>query len=96
MATTVKLSRPLKVDDKDIAEVVLDFDKLSGADVEACEIEASERSGRPVAIKMIDTGFHAQLAARASGIPVERLRALSARDYIRVTTAVQGFLADAD
>jgi len=96
MATTVKLSRPLKVNDKELTEIVLDLEKLTGEDVEACLLEASEATGRPVAVKQVDTGFHAQLAAVASGVPVERLRALSAPDYIRVTTAVQGFLLASD
>lgn len=96
MATTVKLSRPLKVEGKELLELVLDLDKLTGVDVDSCLIEAASAAGMPVLIKQADTGFHAQMAALACGMPVELLRSLSARDYIRVTEAVQGFLAASD
>lgn len=97
------LSKPLVLEPaagdvpaKTISSLTLDLDKLTGADVEMCAREATVAAGSPPVALVLDVGFHAQIAARASGLPVETLRKLRASDYLAVTTVVQGFLLGAD
>lgn len=93
----IKLGRPLTVGDKPIDALTLNLDALTGADVEQCAREAQIGNGNvpPVSL-VLDASFHAQVAARACGLDVATLRKLGARDYLAVTTAVQGFLLGAD
>ena len=88
----IKLSRPLEHDGKTLDGLTLDLDKLTGLDVEFCAREATIAAGGAIAVLNLDVGFHAQVAARACGLPVEILRKLPAPDFIAATMAVQGFL----
>lgn len=92
----VRLSKPLVLGEgdakKEITELDLNLDALTGADVDFCVREASAAKGELVRVLVTDLDFHMQVAAKSSGLAVDVLRTLSARDYVEVATAVQGFL----
>ena len=92
----IKLARAVDVDGKSIEEIDLNLDPLTGADMEFCLREAVAASGAPVVSPLIDTGFHAEVAARAAGITRTALRKLDAKSYLEVITHVQGFLLGTD
>lgn len=89
------LRKPVEVDGKEIASVTLDLDKLTGTDVEMCARLAAAANGHAIDVLILDVGFHAQVASRACGLPVDVLRRMSAADYLALTTAVQGFFLGA-
>ncbi len=92
----VGLSKPLVIGEGDakktLEELDLNLDALTGSDVDFCVREASAAKGELVRVLVTDLDFHMQIAAKASGLGVDVLRKLNARDYVEVATAVQGFL----
>lgn len=94
----VKLSRPFKVGElEERAFISLAFEKLTGSDVIFCEREATAARGQQIlGALVLDTGFHVQVAARASGLDVELLKKLPAVDFMAVLTATQNFLLGSD
>jgi hypothetical protein len=90
-----KLSKTISpVTEGQIGVEVIDMnlDALTGADVEFCVREASSAKGEMVRVLVTDLDFHIHLAAQASGVAVNDLRRLSARDFVEVATSVQAFL----
>lgn len=91
----VKLSKPISVGEKQIEEIALDFDAVTGADIIFCVNEATARKGAVLSY-MIDTEVHLQLAAKLSGIGRETLVKLRARDFNKVIGPVQSFFLEQD
>jgi|WetSurMetagenome_2_1015567.scaffolds.fasta_scaffold01576_2 hypothetical protein len=87
----IKLSVPVKYEDIEKSEIVLDLDGLTGGDLEDAEAEMLAAGIVPV---MVDTSkrYMMFVAAKASGVPVEMLRTLKAPDATKICLAVQGFL----
>lgn len=96
MPVTVKLSKPVKAGDTEVEELVLDFDRLTGKDIEIASRESLEVSGQPPTAMVLDVSFHAHVAARAAGVEAAVVRNLPAKDYVRVTTEAAGFLLSSD
>lgn len=96
MATDIKLSKPLTVDGKVLETISLDLDRLTGKDFCFCEQEALvENANMPSIDVRMSPAFQAHIAARASGIAVERLRELGLRDYGVLVSAVRDFFVGA-
>lgn len=87
----IKLSSVVKWEDKELSELALDFDSLTGDDLASAEAEMQADGIVPV---FVDTSkrYMMYVAARAAGVPVEFIRKLRAGDAMKVTLAVQGFL----
>jgi len=87
----IKLTAPIKFEDKERSELVLDLDGLTGDDLANAEAEMQLAGIVPV---MVDTSkrYMMFVAAKAAGVPVEFIRKLKASDATKVTLAVQGFL----
>jgi hypothetical protein len=89
----VKLKKPITVGDKQVDEIDLSkLEDTTGADIDFAVREAAAAKGEVVRVIVIDHEVHIQLAARATGIPVEALKKLRSSDYVEVATAVQNFL----
>jgi len=88
---TIKLSAPVKFEDLERSELVLDLDGLTGDDLASAEAEMQLAGIVPV---MVDTSkrYMMYVAAKAAGVPVELIGKLKAADATKVTLAVQGFL----
>jgi hypothetical protein len=93
--TKVKLSRPITVGEKQIEEIALDFDAVTGADIIFCVNEATAMKGAVLSY-VIDTEVHVQLAAKLSGIGRAELLKLRARDFNKVIGPVQSFFLEQD
>lgn len=87
----IKLSAPVKYEDRELSEIVLDLDSLTGDDLASAEAEMQLAGVVPV---MVDTSkrYMMHVAAKAAGVPVELIGRLKAPDATKVTLAVQGFL----
>lgn len=90
MKRTIKLKNPLKIDDKELNEITLDFDKLTGADILAAEKNVNLKYRENFQIYSLST--HIEIAAIACGIVSEDLANLDVHDFLDVTGAAQIFL----
>lgn len=91
----ITLKKPVDFDGKTHRSVKLRLDDLTGADIEAAEIQFMSLSPDVAAttpLKEMSKGFLSIVAAKAMGKPVEFVKRLSAPDYSKVTTTVQIFL----
>lgn len=88
---TIKLSAPIKYEDIEKSELVLDLEGLTGDDLADAEAEMQASGVVPL---MADTSkrYMMHVAAKAAGVPVELIRKLKAPDVTKITLAVQGFL----
>jgi uncharacterized membrane protein YdbT with pleckstrin-like domain len=83
---------PQATEAKTLDTLDLDFDSLTGRDIDFCVRQASARKGELVRVLVMDHEFHVQIAAKLCGISIDALKALRGNDYVEVVTAVQGFL----
>jgi hypothetical protein len=74
-----------------VEELSLDFNLLTGSDVEFCERQATHAKGVAVQMLVADREFFMQVAAKLSGVPRSVLAGLNGFDYVNVTQAVQNF-----
>jgi hypothetical protein len=77
-------------------ELVFDFDKLTGADINFCAREAERAAGGAILSLVISHDFHLAVAAKACGREVALLKKLGAVDYLEATTAAQDFCLGTD
>lgn len=70
-----KNNHPLRIRDKEVTELTIDFDKLMGNDFIAAEQEV-RAMGRYDAYRILSMKFQAALAARCLGVPVDDFRSL--------------------
>jgi hypothetical protein len=91
----VKFKKTYNFEGTDHEGIELDFDKLTGEDVEKA-VEYLTAARRPLGNTMPEFSktFCAQIAAIASKMPVEFIRGLPVREYVRVTLEAQNFLLD--
>lgn len=94
MENTIKLARPIEVEGEKYTELVLDFEKLTGEDIEKAEMQFNSESPQNsiVMVKEMSKGFAAIIAAKAAGVHVGVIRKLSAPDYAKVTMRTTVFL----
>lgn len=88
---TIQLKKPITIDGKATKELKLDLDKLTGKDMIAAEKEVRVKGDATpsVSLSML---YHAALAARLLGCPVDELETLQGPDFARMTMEVAGFL----
>ena len=88
------LSRPVNFDGDEIKEINLDFEKLTGEDIERAEMQynAENPQNSLTMVKEMSKGFAAIVAAKAAGVNVGVIRKLSAPDYAKVTMRTALFL----
>jgi len=87
----IKLNKPITINGVEMKEIELDFDKLTGADL----ISASRESGLlgdNALVPELSKQYLAVVAAKASGLNVDDIMKLSAKDFTAITLAVQNFL----
>ncbi|MEC0092502.1 phage tail assembly protein [Paenibacillus macquariensis] len=91
-----KLSRPFTYEDKEYKEIKFDFEKLTGDDIIACESEMYEVVGSSDVLTMMmketHPGYQTVIAAKAASLHFRIIKAMPAKDFIRVTKMAQRFL----
>lgn len=90
------LKRAITFEGKEIKEIEMDLDGLTGEDLAQAEREYFASGGHPVVPLLISSGYCAVLAARAANLPVEAIRALPLKECHRVVSVVQNFLLDTE
>lgn len=86
-------SRPVLFDGEEHATLNLDFEKLTGTDVEVCLRQyRAEQKGSVGLTPETDKAYQAYIVAKAAGVHVGLIRAASAKDYTRLTLRAQNFL----
>lgn len=89
----VKLRKPAKYEDVEKAELVFDFDGLTGEDITRAFAEAlAVEGGKMVPVPALDPRCQAYVAAKAAGVPSGLIMALGAKDFGKVTTSTMVFL----
>ncbi|MBQ8693076.1 MAG: phage tail assembly protein [Synergistaceae bacterium] len=93
----IKLTRELSVRGESLTELELDLDKLTGQDIIEVEKQIDTAGdGRALVLPEYSKVYLAAVAARALKVPREALNMLTARDFTRLTQAVQNFLMRPD
>ncbi|MBR1603779.1 MAG: phage tail assembly protein [Synergistaceae bacterium] len=93
----IKLTRELSVRGESLTELELDLDKLTGQDIIEVEKQIDTAGdGRALVLPEYSKVYLAAVAARALKVPREALNLLTARDFTRLTQAVQNFLMRPD
>ena len=90
-----KLKTPITTSDgEEITEIAMNLSDLSTPDLEKCERQANAFLGKKGAGGLIDLKktYAAFVAAKASGLHHEDIRALKGRDYTQLCFTVQDFL----
>jgi hypothetical protein len=91
-AVKVKLSAPLKWEDREIAEISLDFSKVTGATIIKCERETFQQGNFSGIIRSQSSEYCARMAALISGVPFRFLEKLPADDYDAVWQTVGAYV----
>jgi hypothetical protein len=86
------LTKKVKVADKEYSELTLDFDSLTGADMENISMLAGNGMAN---ISEFSKTYLLHVVARAAGITINELRLFSMVDCTVLTLKAQGFLMGA-
>jgi len=87
----ITLSHPVTYKDTQLDTLTLDLDSLTGNDLIAIE-DSLRASG---SVNLFSQGYFAAIAARSAHIPVEVLKGLPVKDFMKVTSEVINFLGGA-
>ncbi len=90
--TKIKLSKPVQWDGKDLSEISLDLDSLTGNDLVAAEKEFLALNPDFVGVPSLNVEYQLCLAARALKRPVDDIKALPLKDCQRLIGALSDFL----
>jgi hypothetical protein len=88
----VKLSAPLKWEDRNITEIDLDFSKVKGATINKCERETFQQGNFSGIIRSQSAEYCARMAGLISGVPFRALEKLPAEDYDAVWQTVGAYV----
>ena len=91
MAEVIKLRREYKFGAKNVKEIILDLEELSGQDLVFAEKEYKARN-KGATVKELEDGWALTVASKASGIKYGDLLRLKGTDYIKVLNKTKGFL----
>lgn len=91
----ITMKKPVAFEGREIKEIELDLEGLTGADLAQAEREYLAMGGQMTSLTL-SISYCQSLAARAANLPVEAIRAMAAKDSARITMEVQLFLHDLD
>lgn len=89
--TTIQFSKPFEWCGKTYAEAVLDFEGLTGRDMEAIDDEIGVNGMRGL-VPAYSRLYQRLLCAKASGIPADAIEAMPLVDYNAMVRAAEYFL----
>lgn len=85
------LSKPVEFEGKEYVELNLDFDSLTGEDLEEASAEF-QLNGNSAPMLELSKPYLAIIVGKAAKVPTPLIRKLSAKDYSKVTVRAQNFL----
>lgn len=86
----ITLSQPVNYKDTQLDSLDLELDALTGNDLIAVE-DSLRAAGQ---VNLFSQSYFAAIAARSAHIPVEVLKGLPVKDFMKVTSEVINFLGD--
>lgn len=86
------LRRPFTFEEREVKELILDFERLTGEDILQAERRYYAEAVVAVPAKELSKAFQAYIVASAANVPVELVRAMPAKDFTSVTLDAQNFL----
>ncbi len=86
----IALKQPFKVKDKEVTEIELDFEKLTGKQLTDAEKEARSMGDTTPSV-FLSMQYHSVIAAKLIGVPVDDILAMNAVDYKNVMVQVATF-----
>lgn len=94
VGNVIELTRPVEIEGERYEKITLDFEKLTGEDIEKAEMQfnAENPQNSVVMVKEMAKGFAAIVAAKAAGVNPVIIRKLPAPDYAKVTMRTTVFL----
>ncbi|GAK06033.1 hypothetical protein JCM19037_4586 [Geomicrobium sp. JCM 19037] len=87
-----ELSRPVQFEGKEYKTLTVDFEKLTGADLEDAIAEV-QAGGHMVMVAETDKTYLGAVVAKAAGVNSDFMRYTAARDYMRLTAEARDFLS---
>ncbi|MEK8216435.1 phage tail assembly protein [Paenibacillus sp. FSL L8-0463] len=95
LAEVYTFARPVTFEGNTVETLTIDFDKLTGVDILACDrqyqAEAARHGGTEL-VKETNKAYQAYIVAKAAGVHVGLIRALPAKDFTKLTLRAQSFL----
>ncbi|GMO52436.1 MAG: hypothetical protein Pg6C_18080 [Treponemataceae bacterium] len=88
----VKLSAPLKWEDREIPAIDLDFSKVTGALIVRCERETFQQGNFSGIVRSQSAEYCARMAALITGVPYRALEKLNADDFDAVWQTVGAYI----
>jgi hypothetical protein len=89
----IKISSPLRWEDREIAEINLDFSKVKGATINQCERETFQQGNFSGIIRSQSAEYCARMAGLISGVPFRALEKLPADDYDAIWQTVGAYVS---
>lgn len=89
-AIRCKLTHPFEFEGDYYEEVIMDFNKLTGADIESI----LDTENIQAYVLETDKRFHAALAMKAAGLPKDFLKFVAAKDYLVICLHAQSFIME--
>ncbi|MDX8367784.1 phage tail assembly protein [Cytobacillus sp. IB215665] len=87
----IELIKPFKIDGKELKEIDLNLENLTGADILKIDMEMRREKTRGFA-DVYDQEILLRLASKACGILKDDLEKLPINDFLEVTFGVRNFL----
>jgi hypothetical protein len=93
---TVKLSLPLKMESKEINEIVLDFGKVNGVIIKECEKQTFMSGNLSGIMRNLSSDYCSRMASLISGVPNRTIEKLSGYDFEKVWQTVGAYVGGND
>lgn len=94
-AEVYTFARPVTFEGQTVESLTIDFDQLTGEDILACDRQYRAELGRQSGGEMVketNKAYQAYIVAKAAGVHVGLIRAISAKDFTKLTLQAQSFL----
>jgi hypothetical protein len=89
----VKLSNPIKWEDREISVVELDFGKVNGAMIKECERETFGSGNMSGMVRPFSSEYCSCLASAISGIPQRTIEKMKFDDFEKVWQTVAAYVS---
>ncbi len=88
---TITLKTSLKIKDKELKEIEMDFEKITGNDLIKAENEVRAMGDQTPSV-FLSMRFQAAVAAKLIGVPVDDVLVLPVPDFRKLVLPVANFL----
>ena len=89
----MKLKKPIVFEGKEISDLTIDFDSLTGQDLIDAASEARMRGDKSAVIELSKT-YQAIVVAKAAKVLPELIVAMGGKDFVAATNSAQAFLLE--